>query len=213
MIQWAGGMRWSYSAKAWLGLCASMSDGRVLVRHELTWKETAPEQAVADLALALGLAKIPRLVYLAGNVEMFPTGQESGPTDSETFSRAGFPMRRGTKDRINGWSRLRAWLQPRKQADGKIAPSLIIHPACKVLLRTLPILVSDATEPDDIAETTDAYPAEGLMLFCMARPLPWQEVKVEKEPDPLSGAFLWRELREGSDPSRVLGDNRRRDTL
>lgn len=201
--QWVGGIRWSYSAKAWCGLAAVKSDGRIIVRHELTWRGVSPEQAAQDIKAKMRDEKIPSLVYLAGNPEMFPKANEPGPSTSETFLLAGIPMRRGSKDRINGWATLRAWLQPRP------LPWLFFHSECKYLLRTLPTLIADDTEPDDIASTTDSYPAEGLMQMVMGRPVPWQQPAVTKPIDPLSAESLWKELWDsGGGEERYVGWNR-----
>lgn len=203
--QWAGGIRWTGSAKAWCGLALIQPDGRVVVRHELTWKGASPEQAALDIKAKMAREKIAALLYLAGNPEMFPKGNESGPSTSESFIIAGLPMRCGSKDRINGFATVRAWMHPRP------LPWLFFHRECKHLLRTLPTLIADEAEPDDIAATTDAYPAEGLMQLVMARPTPWTETPKKPPLDPLSGAYLWNELRQGViGETRYVGWNRHR---
>jgi hypothetical protein len=42
------------------------------------------------------------------------------------------------------------------------------------LIRTLPALTSSDTDPDDVAETPLAYPANALRFFLMGQPPPWQ---------------------------------------
>lgn len=164
MIQWAAAMFWSYSARAWCGIFAHLPNNHAIVRHELTWITTPPERAAKDLAAFLKTRKI-ELSYLVAQPKIFPKPDEYGETVSETFSRAGIPMRRGHDDPIAGWQRVRSWLDV---DDG--VPRLTIHRSCRQLLRTLPTLVSASSNPDDIDDVPDAYPARAVSYWAMSRP-------------------------------------------
>lgn len=207
MKHYAGGMRWSQSARAWLGLFTYLPDGRVGCGYELTWFNKTPEFAARSLVTFCVEKKII-LDYVVAQPEIFPKDGEIGETVSETFTRAGVPMRKGSSDRLACWSRARSWLEPREWESG-VFPSVWTHPDCKRLIRTIPVLVRSATEPDDVAETPDEYPAMGLALYAMSRPSPWKTTEEKKPLDPLSGAFLWNELRNGAQQeSRYVGWNR-----
>jgi hypothetical protein len=198
----AGGMRWSYSARAWLGVFESLPNGRVLCARELTWLHKPPE-AVAELLKPLKLSSV------VAQPEIFPKADEIGETVSETLSRGGVPMQKGSSDRMACWSRLHSWLAIRDWPDGTRGPALLIDASCKRLIRTLPSLVRKETEPDDVEETPDEYAAMGVALYAMSRPSPWQKVEVKKPLNPLSGAYLWNELRNGSaTDTRYVGWNR-----
>lgn len=164
MIQWAGAMFWSYSARAWCGLIAHLPNNRAIVRHELTWITTPPEQAAKELAAFVKSRKI-ELTYLAAQPSIFPKAKQYGETVSETFSRSGIPMRCGHDDPVAGWQRVRSWLH----VDNGTAP-LMIHRSCRQLIRTLPTLVSASGNPDDIDDVPDAYPARALSYWAMSRP-------------------------------------------
>lgn len=199
MITWAAGMHFAYSARAWCGLFASLTDGRVLLRHEITWLRVAPEDARVDFiaqinAVGIGLPRdaeargLQPLRYVVAQAGIFPKEKRSGSgeTISETFSRVGIPMRCADMDEINGWNRLRSWLRTRDHEDKSTnpptkfsGPSLVVHPDCKYFLRTFPTLVSDAVDPDVIVATTDAYPAFGARYYVMSRPAP-----ASKQPTP-----------------------------
>jgi len=199
----AGGMRWSYSARAWLGVFESLPNGRTLCTRELTWLHKTPED-VAEQIAAL------KLDYVVAQPEIFPKSHERGETVSETLSRAGVPMRKGSSDRLACWSRLHSWLHVRRWPDGTLGPALLIDASCKRLIRTLPSLVRDENEPDDVDETTDEYAAMGVAYYAMSRPSPWEKIEVKKKPHPLSGAYLWEQLRNGGDTGdrRYVGWNR-----
>jgi hypothetical protein len=166
-----------------MGFFCQIPDGRVLLRHELTWIKTAPEDAARDILDAMARWHIRKLTHVAANPDLWPKdGDDSNTTVSATFIAAGVPMRQGSDDTVNGWSLVRSWLAPRIWLDenGKEfrAPSLIVHPDCKHFVRTFPTLVSDDKHPDEIADSTDQYPAEGLRYYAMSRPVPW------KKPEP-----------------------------
>jgi hypothetical protein len=160
-----------------------MRDGRYLLRHELTWLHKAPEIAAADITRFVKAQKID-LQYVAANPDLWPKKGKSGQTVCETFQRAGVPMVKGSDDRINAWARLRSLIAERQWVDRTVpsgfiaSPSLLIHPDCKYFLRTFPTLVSDQTNPDDVQESTDEYPALGASYWAMTRPAP------EAEPEP-----------------------------
>jgi hypothetical protein len=64
----------------------------------------------------------------------------------------------------------------RINADPILSPTLLIHPDCKVLLRALPTLIADETQPDDCLDTVEAYPANGVRFLAMSRPsAPWTD--------------------------------------
>jgi hypothetical protein len=157
-----------------LGVFDSLPNGRVLCKRELTWLHKPPE-VVAEEILTLNLA------YVVAQPEIFPKAKEIGETVSETFGRAGVPMRKGSSDRLACWSRLHSWLNPRVWPDGSTGPALLIDALCKRLIRTLPSLVRSETEPDDVEETPDEYAAMGAALYAMSRPSPWEKVE-EKKP-------------------------------
>ena len=169
---WAAALRWSMSERAWCGFFRSLQDGRILCRYELTWVGKSPELAATNLKAFCSDRRIFPGYYVA-QAAIFPKEREVGETVSETLSRAGLPMREGSKDRLACWARVRSWLEPRVWPDGKTSPALIVHEDCKFLIETLPTLVKSETEPDDVAEVPDEYPAMGLALYAMSRPSPW----------------------------------------
>ena len=187
---WAAGMHWSASSDAWCGLFHALPDGRVLLRHELTWLRTVPEVAALELRAFVKEQKIT-LAYVVADPKLFPKKKAKGETVSETFSRAGLPMMKGDDDPINGWSRVRSWLQPMARRDLPPSPSLLIHSDCAYLIRTLPTLVSASENEDIVDDTPDSYPARGVMYYVMSRPMPTKDAVVE-----LPKGAIGHELRE-----------------
>lgn len=180
MINWYGALFWSYSARGWMGFIAIRTDGRALLRHELTFLKKTPQVAAREILAFQQKQGILRLVDCIAQPEIFPLTKKSrGETVSETFRACGINMTPGDKDRVNGWSRTRAWLDVREFRDDDrevplvySAASLQVHRDCRYFLDTFLTLVSDKDHPDDIESTTDEYPACALRYWVMARPLP-----------------------------------------
>lgn len=187
-------MRWSYTSRAWIGFFAQLPDGRAYLRYELAFREKSPEQAAVIIKAKQREWNIEPM-YVAANPELWPEKKNSrGESISETFLRAGIRVIKGSGDRVNRWSRVRSWLDVKTWQNGEQSPSLVIHPSCVVLLRTLPTLVSAKTDPDDIDATPDEYPAEGVGHYAMSRPMP----SPDEEPELPVGAIghSLRQLRE-----------------
>jgi hypothetical protein len=165
--QYAGGLRWSYTARAWFGAFEIAPNGRIFLRHELTWLNVPPEIAAQDFQKFQEHHGI-KLAYVVGNPEIFPRPKEHGETVSETLRRGGMPMTRGSDDRLAALSRCRSWFAKKTDAG----PAFVVHPSCAYFIRTVPTLISKDTEPDNVNETVEEYPAIATALFLMSRPMP-----------------------------------------
>jgi hypothetical protein len=202
MTTWGACLHWSYATKAWLGFCESLPGGRMIVRHEMTFIRTAPEDAAVAIVKRARALEIPLAGVLA-QPELFPKDKHyGGEKISQTFARHGVMLRPADDDAINGWSRLRSWLQLR---DGE--PAMTIHRDCAYLLRTLPMIIADEKNPDDIADTPDANPVKALRYYVMSRPLPWQPDPALK-PGPGTWGHALRHLFDPqSKPREFVGDD------
>ena len=87
---------------------------------------------------------------------------------AETFARNHVPCQAGDNSRTLGWQRLRHWLVP--APDG--IPWLTIDPGCRYLRRTLPGLISDVVQPEDVNTEGDDHAADALRYGLMSRPSP-----------------------------------------
>lgn len=232
IVNYAAGLHWAYSAKAWCGIFASMSDGRVLLRHEITWIRTAPEDAAKDLvdkceqwglgmprdAQAKGLAM---LRYVVAQEAIFPKATRAvGETIAEKFYKAHVPLRKADMDEVNGWNAVRGWLKTRTHFDPAVidpatnlpvpivGPSLIVHPDCAYFLRTFPTLVSDEKNPDLMVETVEAFPALGLRHYVMSRPAPATTAPTQAPPTGANAVYAdVQKIRNSTQRQRLGSDN------
>jgi hypothetical protein len=181
MITWTAGLRWAINARAWLGYFAPLPGGRALLRYEQTFKYQSPAVAAKAIRAFCDEHKIT-LGVVTAQPAIFPKPKERGEFPSETFRRGGISVRPGHANRLAGWTRLRSWLDVSGDVDPP-ASALVIHPDCKVFLRTVPSLVADPLDPDDIVETIEEYPAMGAALWAMSRPAPWTHPEDVLPPD------------------------------
>lgn len=202
-INFYGTIHYAYASRGWFGIIAVQSDGRALLRHELTFYKKTPDVVALQIHALLREKGIPRLVDCIAQPEIFPkTKTARGETVSETFRARGLNLTPGDKDRVNGWARIRAWLDVRefRDEDREVplvyqAPSLQVHRDCAYFLDTFLTLVSDKDHADDIAETPDEFPACALRYWVMARPLPPTKI-VKKLPEGAIGHEI-DEIRRG----------------
>lgn len=179
-------------------LWIAMWDGRAYVRHE--WNPVRvlnSDQAKGSKALTAEYG-IRSLKLRVADTSLWTPEQDTGESAAETFARHGMPLTQATKDRVNGWKRVREWLAD--APDGK--PWLMVHPDCTYLIRTLPSLVSEKTKPEDVDTDGEDHSADALRYFAMARPAP--DVKTTTVHIPAgSPAWVMQKLREKR--SRAFG--------
>lgn len=89
-------------------------------------------------------------------------------TIADQWKDAGWRVQRAKNDRIAGWMRVREYLLPRD--DGM--PSLQIFSNCHNLIRTLPDMMHDDVNPEDIDTDLEDHLADALRYGLMTRPLP-----------------------------------------
>jgi hypothetical protein len=208
IVNWYGGLHWTYVERAWLGYFAMREDGRVILRYEQTWYKKTPKTAAADIQRFMREKGIPKLLDCVAQPDLFPKNPHArGETVSETFRTHGIVLTPGDDDRVNGWARIRSWMEIRtfsdedKEVPVKFdAPSITFHPDCPYFLDTFLTLISDKKIADDIEDTPDMYPANGLRYFVMARPLPPTKIVRQLPPDAIGHEIdaLRRGLRYGA---------------
>jgi len=89
-------------------------------------------------------------------------------------------MRKGDNDRFNGALRVRELLRD----DGTGTPFLTIaDEACPYWWRTIPSLVCDDHDPEDVDTTMDDHAYDGTRYWAMSRPSPTR-MTTDEQPGP-----------------------------
>jgi hypothetical protein len=174
-IEHFASMDWGFNAFGCVLWWAQLPDGRYHVRWEYKFKGVSAEVVALEIqriTKSLGV----KLGYLVCDPAMKQkTGAGRGESIFETLLRRGLPMRGGDNDRFNGWNRVHELLR----LDDDDQPWITVSPDCKYLIRTLPAMVQDDHDPEDIDSSKDDHAVDALRYGAMSRPSPTRFVKDE----------------------------------
>ncbi|MBQ7875581.1 MAG: phage terminase large subunit [Oscillospiraceae bacterium] len=125
-------------------------------------------------------------IYIAPP-DMWNRRQDTGKSVAEIFFEKGIPLFKASNDRIQGWYCLKEWLHPRRNEFGEKKPRLRIFENCTEVIRTLPALVFDSRNPNDVGDKIHEYThaADALRYWAAARPIHAQPQE-DFDPDEIS---------------------------
>ena len=121
-------------------------------------------------------------IYIAPP-DMWNRRQDTGKSVAELFYEQGILLFKASNDRVQGWYCLKEWLHPRKDEFGEIKPKLRIFENCTEVIRTLPALVFDRKNPNDVGDSVHEYThaADALRYWAAARPMSTEQKAFEEE--------------------------------
>lgn len=121
--------------------------------------------------------KPERIAYTVVSPDIFMTSKGTGVVGSEVFNsntaeHGGFswPVVRGDNNRIEGWRHMKQWIHSRR---------FHVHLGCRHFWRTVPAMVYDEKDPEDMDDRGEDHCAEAARYGLMSRPKP-EGVKGEK---------------------------------
>lgn len=103
--------------------------------------------------------------------------QDTGLSAAEVFENCGVPLYKSSNARVQGWLNLKEWLKPRRVIDGTMRPRLVFFSSCTYVIRSMPMLLHDEKDPNDVALEPHAFthPADAMRYFVSGQPLAAQE--------------------------------------
>ena len=191
-------MDWGYTSPGcWLAV-AHIGDGHWHVIGEWKFKQLTPEAVAAGIKERRKELGIGKVSYTVGDPSMF--SKTRGDSIAETMARAGVVIQPGSNERELGWMRLMAAFQD--APDNR--PWLTYEPTCTYSLRSIPALLADKTNPEDVDTKLDDHAADAIRYWAMSRPSFTAPKPKPPEEVPNSWAF-WRRFHESqSQGSGVL---------
>ena len=125
-------------------------------------------QLIKDKQKELGIAKVDE--YL-GPGDMWNRRQETGLSVADIFWQNGIPLRRTSRDRVDGWAAVKEWLHPFKDELGCMTAKLTMSDRCVNLIRSLPSLQYDEHRSNDVATTPHeiTHAPDAIRGFCVYR--------------------------------------------
>jgi len=118
-----------------------------------------------------------KIDYYVGDTSFWNKGKADGKAPYEVFAEKGIPMIQATKERVNGWKRVREWLHVFDDTDPVTGQTfknsrLKIFNTCRGLIEALPAMIIDEHNPEDIAEHPLDHAPDALRYGLMSRPAP-----------------------------------------
>jgi len=187
-------MDWGYTSPGCWKAYAHVGDGHWHVLGEWKFKGLTPELVAAGIKERRTELGIGSVSYTVGDPSMF--SKSRGESIAETMSRHGVTLRPGDNERELGWMRLMAAYQT--APDG--VPWLTYEPTCTYSLRSIPALLADKNNPEDVDTKLDDHAADTDRYFAMSRPSFTAPKKKEDDYPPNSWGW-WRRFHAGQSQS------------
>ena len=160
---------WGYSSPACVLWFAIDYDNNLWVYRELYTKKITADVFARKV---LELERQEYIRYGILDASTWAKRGDIGPSIAETMIQQGCkwrPSDRTPRSRISG--KLEIHKRLKLNDDKKKEPGLRIFSTCRNLIRTLPILPLDDTNPEDINTDVEDHAYDALRYGCMSRPM------------------------------------------
>ncbi len=191
-------MDWGYTSPGCWKAYAHVGDNHWHVIGEWKFRQLTPQQVaegIKERRVELGIASVR---YTVGDPAMFSKHQ--GDSIAQTMANHGVSVIAGNNERTLGWMRLVAAYQP--APDG--VPWLTYEPTCTYSIRSIPALLADKTNPEDVDSSLDDHAADTDRYWAMSRPA-FTAPKPKEEEFPVGSWGWWRKFHAAQNqPTGVL---------
>ena len=162
-------MDWGYNDPCCVLWFAVAPDRHIYVYREIYQNHTN----ASDIALLIKqMTGTERISYTSASPDMWAKrgvrDVMGGESIAETFAKIGVPLIKADNSRIPGWNRVRENLAI--ASDGK--PYVQIFEDCRNLTRTIPLLVYDKADREDVSDHCEDHAGEAFRYGLMSRPSP-----------------------------------------
>lgn len=109
--------------------------------------------------------------------------QETGRSAAEIFYANGVPLYKANNNREQGWLDLKEHLKPYADEQGVMTANLVIFDTCTNLIRTLPQLMRDKNNPNDVDGKTNhelTHAPDAIRYYVTGRPTAYKAPKARK---------------------------------
>lgn len=202
-VEWARWLAVDYGFAArfvclWL---ARAPDRRIYVYRELSAAGLRDEQQAKLIALK---SEGERIVRRVADPSMFAERREQGkPSIASIYGQHGVPLERASNARVPGWNAVRRALA---HTDGP--PRLQVFDTCVNLIRTIPAMVHDPLDAEDLADEIKGVKTEDHDVDCLRYAL--QSEGMERQPNRGYTTSTGKDPAPASDAERSLAAVRRK---
>lgn len=105
--------------------------------------------------------------------DMWNRRQDTGRSVADVFAECGIPLTKAQNNRSQGWLDLKEWLKPTEN-EGSLISNLRVFRNCNNLIYSIPALLFDEHNPDDVATEPHQYThgPDAIRYFIAGRPIP-----------------------------------------
>jgi hypothetical protein len=193
------GLDWGNASFGCVLWGAALPDGDVSIFDELKFRRTSAKDVADAVKAKCADWKLLRVPVAYCDPSLLPAKKgELGEWIGLTLQRHGMPVVRVSNDRVNGWQRVHEALG----VSPKGTPWLTVHPRCRYLIRTLPLMIQAKDNPEDVDTDSDDHAADALRYLLMGGLRPSAPRKSTAPVVPYSMA--WFRQRFASEPAGVL---------
>lgn len=183
--------------REWYGICYDqngdpMPNKGVKLHAEVVGQGLAA-RTVGDTNVSMGIIDPSAFAQDGGPsiAERIMTAARGVPNSPPIVFRRADNKRTPKKGALGGWDALRSRLVGEKIAEDHDEPTPMIYffDTCEHLIRTLPALQHDETNPEDLDTESEDHAADAVRYGCMSRP--WRR----NPPAPPTQALTWQTAR------------------
>lgn len=189
---------WGFTSPACVLWHAIAPDGRIYTYREL-YVKGKDTPWIANRAVEL--TGDEEIRYKVGDPSCWDATK--GASIAEVMARHGWGMTQAENDRKSGWARVRQYLSYDQDEAGRItrAPMWQCFETCRNTARTLPALVHDEHDPEDVDTKGEDHAPDTLRYGLMTRPpltiIPLDVMNYEMAEATMRAAHDEKEVKEG----------------
>jgi hypothetical protein len=159
-------MDWGYAKPACVLWIAFDLTGDAWVYRELMVTKTSDTELAGQIK---GLTGKQKIAYTVADPSIWSITQyERGESVAYRLSESGVIVIKGDNNRISGWNVIHSYLE--HDEEKKLKPKIHIFNTCLYLIESLPGLIHDQHDPEDLDTKGDDHAADALRYGLMTRP-------------------------------------------
>lgn len=188
---------YGYTAPSAVYWIAQDTQGEITVYRELYETELTYNQlAVKIKAMTPENEKVEALIP---DPAISKKSESNGMRGTDDFSKRGFRIKLANNNRVQWWQKVREYLEPYTDPNTKQTKAkLNITENCQNLIRTLPLMVHDQTNVEDLNTKTEDHAVDALRYGIM-------ELAWEKSGFGETDKFNQELQKSGRDSASILG--------
>jgi len=181
------GLDWGNASPGCVVWGAALADGHVTIFDEYKFQRMTAKDVALAIKDKCAEWRLPRVPPVYCDPTLLPAKHgELGEWIGLTLARHGVSVVRVSNDRKNGWQRVHEALAPCSHTDHPARPWLTMHPRCKYLIRTLPLMVQDPHDAEDLDSDSDDHACDAVRYLLMGGLRPSRPQSVTTAPVPYS---------------------------